>query len=167
MMAEFKDLIREDQKDALKVTVKALKKRMVAKFDEMKSTDVEVILHCVKDTSCLTLHQLLEQSWMIETDPDEDIPKGREIASKIQQEKKLLRITVKHIITYFDNMSAAHGYLSSATANLSSLGKLVDAEIFKIILHAGVHPLVQLNILDRFLDPNRDPDVDTLIESIC
>ena len=43
-MDEFKDLVREDQKDALKVTVKALKRRMVAQFEEMKNTDVEVVL---------------------------------------------------------------------------------------------------------------------------
>ena len=59
------------------------------------------------------------------------------------------------------------GYLSSTTANLLSLSKLVDPEMFRMILHTGVCPLVQLNILDRFLDPNRDPDVDTLTESIC
>ena len=83
------------------------------------------------------------------------------------QEKKLLRNAVEHIITYFDNLSAAHRYLSSAATNLSSLGKLVDAETFKMLLHAGIWPLVQLNILDKFLDPNRDPDMDTSTKSIC
>ena len=44
---------------------------------------------------------------------------------------------------------------------------MVDAETFRMILHVGVCPLVQLNIPDRFLDPNRDPDVDTSTDSIC
>ena len=35
-----------------------------------------------------------------------------------------------------------------------------------MLLHAGIQPLVQLNILDKFLDLNRDPDVDTSTESI-
>ena len=86
---------------------------------------------------------------------------------KIMQEKKLSRNVVEHIIMYFDNLSAAHRYLPSAAANLSSLGKLVDAETFKMLLHAGIQPLGQLNIPDKFLDLNRDPDVDTSTESIC
>ena len=83
------------------------------------------------------------------------------------QEKKLSRNAVEHIITYFDNLFSAHGYLSSAATNISSLRKLVDAETFKMLLHAGIWPLVQLNIPDKFLDLNRDPDVDISTESIC
>ena len=139
---------------------------MVAQFNEMKNADVEVVLQCVKDTSCLTLHQSLEEGWVIKTDPNKDVPEGRKVTFKLHQEKKLSRPAVKHIITYFDNVSAANGYLSSATADLSLLSKLVDPETFKMILCAGVCPLVQLSIPDRFLDPNRDPDVDTLTESI-
>ena len=54
-MEDFRDLIREDRKDALKVMVKALKRKMTSQFEEMKNADIEVILKCVKDTSCLTL----------------------------------------------------------------------------------------------------------------
>ena len=100
-------------------------------------------------------------------DPDDDIPEGRIVASKIIQEKKLSKNAVEHIITYFDNVSAAHRYLSPAAANLSSLGKLVDAETFKMVLCVGIWPLVQLNILDKFLDPIKDPEVNTSTESIC
>ena len=137
-MEDFRDLIREDRRDALKVMVKAFKRKMSSQFKEMKNTDVEVILKCIKDTSCLTLQQSLEEGQVTETDPDEDIPEGIEVASKIMQEKKLLRDLVEHITTYFDNVSTAHGYLSSAATNLSSLRKLVDAETFKMLLHAGV-----------------------------
>ena len=110
-MGELRDLIRGDQKDGLKVMVRALKRRMTAQFEEMKNADVKVILKCIKDSSCLTLCQSLEEGWVIKTDPDEDILKGREVASKIMQEKKLSRPAVEHIITYFDNLSAAQGYL--------------------------------------------------------
>ena len=47
-MGEFRDLVREDRKDALKVMVKALKRRMTLQFEEMKNADVEVILKCIK-----------------------------------------------------------------------------------------------------------------------
>ena len=158
-MEEFRYLIREDRKDAL--MVKALKRRRTSQFEEMKNADVEVVLRCIKDTSCLTLCQSLEEGWVIEMDPGKDVPEGREVVLKIMQEKKLSKNVVEHIITYFDNLSAAHRYLSSAAANLSSLGKLVDAEMFYLLLHAGVQPLVQLNIPDKFLDPNMDPNVYT------
>ena len=47
-MEDFRGLIREDSKDALKVMVKALKRKMASQFEEMKNTDVEVILKCVR-----------------------------------------------------------------------------------------------------------------------
>ena len=68
-MEEFRDLIREDRKDRLKVMVKALKRRMTLQFKEIKNADVKVILKCIKDTSCLTLCQLLEEGQVIKTDP--------------------------------------------------------------------------------------------------
>ena len=109
----------------------------------------------MSDSLCLTLQQSLEEGQVAETDPDEDIAEGREVISKIMQEKKLSKNTVEHIITYFDNVSAARRYLSSAATNLSSLGKLVYSETFKMLLHAGIWPLVQVNILDKFLDPKK------------
>ena len=116
-MEDFRNLIREDRKYTLKVMVKALKRKMASQFKEMKNADVKVILKCVKDTSCLTLQQSLEEGQVAKTDPDEDIPEGREVISKIMQEKKLSKNAVEHIIMYFDNVSAAHRYLSSAATN--------------------------------------------------
>ena len=54
-MEDFRDLIKEDRKYTLKVMVNALKRKMTSQFEEMKNADVQVILGCVKDTSCLTL----------------------------------------------------------------------------------------------------------------
>ena len=61
------------------------------------------------------------------------------------------------IITTLDHISEAQAHMSMATVNLSSLAKITDLETFRLVLKATVHPMVQLNIPPRFLDPVRDP----------
>ena len=128
----------------------------------MKNADVEVILKCVKDSP---YNNHLKRARLLRQILTKTSLKGERLHQRSCRRRNS-RNAVEHIITYFDNLSAAHRYLSSAATNLSSLRKLVDAETFKMLLHAGVWLLVQLNIPDKFLDPNRDPDMDTSTESI-
>ena len=97
---------------------------------------------------------------MVEIDPDEDILMGWEMASKLTQEKKVSQATISHIISLFDHLSKAQVHMLTAAANLSSLSKITDPVTFKTILHASIHPMVQLSIPKRFLDLIKDPKVD-------
>ena len=108
----------------------------------------------------------MEMGQVVETDPDEDIPSGHDMVSKLTQEKKLSQATISHIISLFDHLSEAHVHMSMVAANLSSLGKITDPGTFKTILHASIHLMVQLSIPERFLDPIKDPEIDWSLQSM-
>ena len=128
----------ENCKDALLVTVNALKCKMTAMFELMCPTNVNVVLHTIKDTRCLSLHQSLEAGSVIETDTDEDILSGHEIVGKITQMKKLTEPAVNNIISLFDNLSEVHAHMLTVAANISSIDKIDDAETFRMILRASI-----------------------------
>ena len=48
-------------------------------------------------------------------------------------------------------------HASMAAANISALGKITDPQMFDLVLKATVRPLVQINILERYLSPVQDP----------
>ena len=102
----------------------------------------------------------MQTGQVVETDPDEDILIGWEMASKLMQEKKLSQAAISYIISLFDNLSEAHAHMSMVAVNLSLLSKITDPVTFKTILHASIHPMVQLSIPKRFLDPIKEPKVD-------
>ena len=160
-MADFKGLVTEGRKDTVFETIKTLIRRISAQFEPMKTADTDVVLKSVKDASCLMLRQSLKMGHVIKTDPDGDIPMCREVLSMLPLEKKLSRPAVEHIISLMDDVSAAHGYMSTALAHLSSLGKLIDPETFHPVLCACIRPIVQLNILERYLELLKDSDADT------
>ena len=128
----------------------------------MKTADVDTILKCIKDTLCQTLRQNLNPQKMHEMDPDEDIPTGSDVIRSLQPKSELSRPAVEHIIGLMDDLSAAHGYISTAAAHFSSLGKLINPETFHIILCTSIRHMVQLNILERFLELLRETKVDML-----
>ena len=64
-----------------------------------ETTDINAILRSIK-----------------ETDPDEEIPSGRDVISGLSLEKELSRLVVDHIIGLMDDISTAHSYISTAAA---------------------------------------------------
>ena len=115
---------------------------------------------------CLSLQQMMEFDMVLKTDPDDDIPAGHEVVGKLSQTKKLSQPAINNIISLFDNLSEAHAHMSTATANLSSIGKIVDAETFYMILRVSIRPMVQLTIPECFLNPIQDPNADTLRDTM-
>ena len=126
VMQDFCDLVHEDRKDALRVTVNALKRKMVTVFPCMQNANVETVLGCVKDNRCLTLRQIMETDTVQETHPEDDVLTGRQVLGGIQPTKKLSQAVLEHVTTLFDNISGTSALMSSAAANVSLLGKLVD-----------------------------------------
>ena len=56
----------------------------------------------------------------------------------------------------FNHASEAHAYLATVAANISSLAKVTDRETLQIVMKSTIHPLIQMQILEGFLDPVRD-----------
>ena len=98
IMLQFKELVLEDQKDALLVTINTLKWNMMAIFEQMRPADVDIVLQTIKDMRCLSFQQMMESDTVLETDPDDDVPTGHEVVGKLSQTKKLLQPAIDNII---------------------------------------------------------------------
>ena len=98
---------------------------------------------------------------VLKTDPDDNIPTGHEVVGKLSQTKKLSQPAIDNIISLFNHLSEAHAHMSTATANLSLISKIVNTETFRMVLRVSIRPMVQLMIPECFLNPIWDPDADT------
>ena len=104
-MLQFKESVLEDHKDELLSMVNSLKRCITTQFEQMHPADMEVVMRTIKDTRCLTLRQSMGADQVAKTDPDDDIPLGREVILKLVQEKKLLQAVINNIISLFDHLS--------------------------------------------------------------
>ena len=58
----------------------------------------------------------------------------------------------------------AHAHISTACANISSLGKIANKESFDMVLKAAIWSPVQVNVPAQYLNPMEDPKVKTAAE---
>ena len=152
----FGEPLTGDVKDAFQKTVTSLKKVMVKHWGGMAEADVSNMVKTIRDLSCLHLHQFLVTGITEVTEPASDIPEGWEFL------KSLLEKTRKHeehqlIISTFDHISEAMAHASMVAANISALGKIMDPQMFNLVLKAAARPLVQINIPERYLSLVQDP----------
>ena len=152
----FRELLTGDVKDALQKTVALLKRVMVKHWGGMAEAYVSSVVKTIRDPSCLHLHQFLVTGSIEVTKLASDVPEGWEFL------RSFLEKTRKHeehqlIISMFDQISEVMAHTSTAAANISALGKIMDPQMFNLVLKAAVRPLVQINILERYLSPVQDP----------
>ena len=138
IMLQFKESVLEDHKDVLLSMVNSLSRHITTQFEQMCPADMEVVMRTIKDTRCLTLRWSMEVDQVTKTDPDDNILSGREVVSKLVQEKKLSQAAIDNIISVFNHLSEAHAHISMAVANLSSLGKITGPVTFKMNLRASI-----------------------------
>ena len=60
-------------------------------------------------------------------------------------------------MSIFDHTSEAQAHLLMTAAHFSSLAKLTDRETLHFVMNAAIQPLVQLNLLEKFLNPVANP----------
>ena len=60
------------------------------------------------------------------------------------------------IIDIFNHAAQAHEHLSEVCANVSALAKVTDKATLLLVINGAVHPLIQLNIPEGFLNPIED-----------
>ena len=70
---DFKEFLKEDQKDALVVMVWALQRHMVKLWDQMAAAKVNAVMCTIHEPVCVTLCQSLEEGTVTVVDPDEDM----------------------------------------------------------------------------------------------
>ena len=69
IMNTFSDLLVDDHKDALRLTVMSLKKLMVKHWWQMVEADVDAVLKSIHDPSCIYLCQHLTTKGVNVTEP--------------------------------------------------------------------------------------------------
>ena len=84
-------------------------------------------------------------------DPVEEVLEGRHFIRQLPEkqrchEEKML------IISALDHTSEAFTHLSSCCADLSSLAKITDRETLHLVMKATIHPLIQFNVPEKFLN---------------
>ena len=157
IITEFQQLIKEEREKMQWVTmVQAMKCHISLQFNVMSTADIDVVIGTTKDSNCMHLWQALQEEGLQNFDPEEEVPTGQEMLKCLPPNKRYTLAVKEHIITMFDHLSNALSKQSLATANLSSLAKIADEETLDIILWAACHPMVQLNMPEKFLGPVHD-----------
>ena len=163
IMDTFSDLLADDHKDTLRLTVMSLKKLMVKHWQQMAEANVEVVLKSIHDPSCVYLCQHLTTEGVNMTELVTEVPEGwtflRQLPEKVQKTE-----VWELIVTCFNHLSEAHTHISSSVANMSSLGKIANPKTFDMVMKAAAPPMIQINVPECYLSPVQDPPLKTTTE---
>ena len=89
-----------------------------------------------------------------------------EISSDSSQKNRDAHEEKMLIISALGHTSEAFTHLSSCCADLSSLTKIMDRETLHLVMKAAIHPLIQFNVPEKFLNPVEDIKQKTLEEKL-
>ena len=155
IMDTFSDLLVDDHKDAMRLTITSLKKLMVKHWSQMAEADVEVVMKSIHYPSCNYLHQHLTTEGVDMTELATEVPEGWTF---IRQLPKMVWKTEvwELIVTCFNHLSEVHTHMSSFMANMF-LAKIAAPETFNMVMKAAATPMIQINIPGCYLSLVQDP----------
>ena len=81
----FMEMLRKDNKYALEITIQAIKKHIQGTWTDMTRTQVDVAILTIKDPSCTLLRQSLDQEPVSTSDPNEELPMGKDVLKMLPQ----------------------------------------------------------------------------------
>ena len=163
MFDHLSTLIHQDTKTALGQTIQNFKKIVVRQWATMGDADVDVILRTIKDPTAVYLWQHLQGGGVEVMDPPKELPTGQEFMRQLPKRARQAEETA-FIIDIFEHAARAHEHLSEVCANVSALAKVTDKATLLSIINGAVHPLMQLNIPEGFLNPVEDKRAKTTEE---
>ena len=156
IMDMFSDLLADDHKDILRLTVTSLKKLLVKHWWQMAEADVEVVLKSIHDPSCVYLCQHLTTEGVDITEPVTEVPKGwtflRQLPEKVQKTE-----VQELIVMCFNHLLEVHSHMSSFVANMSSLAKIANPETFDMVMKMAAQLMIQINVPEHYLSLVQDP----------
>ena len=82
------DVLQDDRKDTLHVTVAALKKVMVKHWRQMSGANVDLVLKAIHNPSCVYLRQNLTPEGAEVMEPTTDIPIAWEFLHQLPETKR-------------------------------------------------------------------------------
>ena len=163
MFDHLSELIHQDTKMALGQTIQNFKKIVVRQWATMGDANVDVILRTIKDPTAVYLRQHLTGGGVEVVDPPEDLPTGQEFIRQLPEQARWAEETA-FIVDIFEHAAQAHEHLSEVCANVSTLVKVTDKATLLSVINRAVCLLVQLNILEGFLNPVEDKKAKTTEE---
>ena len=110
IMDAFSDLLADNCKDALRLTIMSLKKLMVKHWQQMAEADMEVVLRSIHDPSCIYLCQHLTTEGVDVMELATEVPEGWTFLRQLP--KKVWKTEVRElIVTCFNHLSEAHTHI--------------------------------------------------------
>ena len=129
----------------------------------MAEADIDVVMKSIHDPSCVYLCQHLTTEGIDVTELATEVPERwtfiRQLPEKVQKTE-----VWELIVTCFDHLSEVHVHMSSFAANMLSLAKITDPEIFDMVMKAAARLMIQINIPEHYLSPVQDPPPKTTAE---
>ena len=116
------ELIHEDKKDTLGMTIWNFKKWIVKQWVTMGDVDVDVVLRTIRDLATVYLRQHLTRGGVNVFDPPEDIPSGPEFIRQLPERTRRAE-EMAFITSIFDHASQAHEHLSSGLCQHQCIGQ--------------------------------------------
>ena len=129
----------------------------------MGDADVDFVLRSIKDPTVVYLRQHLMAGGVKVVDPPKELPSGQEFIWQLPEWARRAEETA-FIVNIFSHAAQAHEHLSEVCANISALAKVTHKATLLSVINGAVHPLVQLNIPEGFLNPIEEKKAKTTEE---
>ena len=130
---------------------------MTRQFSSMAAADIDIIMACIKDRTCIYMRNLEHQEGARSIDPDDDIPLGPDVLEQLPPEKRYTKAIKDNIASIFTHITNAQLEASLAAANIAAFARTADADTLDTILRAAVRPLVQISWPEKYLSLTADP----------
>ena len=125
--------------------------------------DVELVMKSIHNPSCMYLCQHLTTKGVDITEPAAEIPEWWTFLRQLPEKTRKAEVW-EMIVTCFNHLSEVHTHMSSFAANMSSLAKICDPEMYDMVLKVAARPMIQINILECHLSLVQDPPPKTTTE---
>ena len=120
----------------------------------MEEAKIESVLKAIKDTACTALmppdsdkEERLEAMM-----PESETPDLEDLLSNMEELGDLTKDQKELLGELFEELEMAHKSLARACSTLGRLSRGLNGRQLLLTLQASVRPLVQLNIVEKFLE---------------
>ena len=146
--------IEYDNPSAMEEVVDSFKRTITTVMPQMEDANQQTVLRVIRDPSGLAIHsQTKEREVNLELlMPSAEVPKGKEVAEKLDVIHLLTHKQRAQIAETFEDMEIAHEHMACSCSLLAILSRSLNSRQLLTLLRASVRPLVQLNMVPGLLD---------------
>ena len=152
-LVKMEESIREGMvEDIMRKTIEQFRSAIVEIAPYMEEANVTTILKSIKDMSCMVLMpQTSDCEERLEAImPELDLPDPSNMVTQAEQLGNLTQEQKGLLAELFNELEVIHKSLARASGTLSRLSWSLNGKQLLVVLKASVHPLIQLNTLEKF-----------------